>query len=333
MPVKLLAALSVLVVTATSAALAVAQSTQPPPDPPAYSNPVVPGDFPDPTAMRIGPEYWAITTASSGQPSPPILRSPDLVSWSHAGHLLVQPPAWSSGRQLWAPSLERDGDRYLVYYSARKKYGRPCVTVAEGTNPIGPYTDRGPLVCQRNASIDPNLVRNVNGRPFLVWKENGANSPSTIWIQPLSRDLLRLTGERRKILYGSRKSWEGGLVEAPHIVHRRGMYYLFYSGGRCCAPSDCRYAMGVARSKSLYGPWRRFKRNPILKSGKTWKCPGHGSVLQTPSGHWWMLYHGYRTDPGARQGREILLDLIRWSRTGKTRGWPFILPGSRPASG
>lgn len=313
-----------ILITATAAALASAQYTPPPPDPPPYENPVVAGDFPDPTVMRVGPEYWAITTASKGNPSPPILRSPDLVNWSRAGYLLLDPPAWSSGRQLWAPSLERDGDRYLVYYSARQKGGRPCVTVAEGTNPIGPYNDRGPLVCGHNAQIDPSLVRNTHGRPFLVWKENGRDRPSTIWIQPLSRDLLRMTGSPRKILFGSRRSWEGGLVEAPHIVRRRGTYFLFYSGGRCCAPSTCRYAMGVARSKSLYGPFKRYRRNPILKTDRSWKCPGHGSVLQTPSGHWWMLYHGYRrSNPN---GREVLLDLVRWSR----KAWPVITPGYRP---
>lgn len=321
--VSLLALVLVLLATA------VVRAQTPPPDPPPYSNPVVAGDFPDPTAMRIGPEYWAITTASSGQPSPPILRSPDLVNWSHAGYLLVDPPAWSSGRQLWAPSLERDGDRYLVYYSARRRYGRPCVTVGEASSPIGPYTDRGPLVCRRQASIDPSLVRNVNGRPFLAWKENGGSKPSSLWVQPLSRDLLRMAGKRRRVMVGSRTKWEGGLIEAPHIVRRRGWYYLFYSGGRCCAPSTCRYAMGVARSRSLYGPWRRYRRNPILKSDRRWICPGHGSVLQTPSGHWWMLYHGYRANPAARRGRELLLDLVRWSR--KT-GWPVIERDARPRS-
>lgn len=298
-----------------------AAAQTPPPDPPPYSNPVVAGDFPDPTAMRVGPEYWAITTASSGQPSPPILRSPDLVNWSHAGYLSVEPPPWSSGRQLWAPSLERVGDRYVVFYSARRRGGRPCLTVAESVNPIGPYTDRGPLRCGRIASIDPNVVRNVNGTPFLVWKENGGSNPSSLWIQQLTSDLLQLTGSPRKIMFGKRDSWEGGLVEAPNVVRRRGLYYLFYSGGRCCAPSTCRYAMGVARSKSLYGPYRRYRRNPILRSDRRWLCPGHGSLLQTPSGHWWLLYHGYRAPRSTARGRQMLLDAVSWS--GRT-GWPIV---------
>lgn len=314
-------------IAATVSVRAVAQQTypNPPDDPPQYRNPVMPGDFPDPTAVRIGPEYWAVATRASGQPSPPILRSPDLVSWSVAGYLLTEPPAWSSGRQLWGPWIDRDGDRYLVYYSARKKYGRPCVTVGLSNNPIGPYTDYGPLVCQPRASIDPSVVTNVHGHKFLVWKENGNDVPSSIWVQPLAADGLSMIGSPHKVMVGNRHSWEGGLVEGPRIIRRHGWYYLFYSGGRCCAPETCRYALGVARSKNINGPWKRAKQNPILKNTKSWKCPGHGAVIQTPSGHWWLVYNGYRAR-GQTNGREMLLDLVRWSR----KDWPVIIPGSRP---
>src|SRR3954464_9776418 len=174
-----ISALALLVAAfAGGAVRARASESAPAFDPPAYDNPVMSGDFPDPTAVRVGPEYWAVATRASGQPSPPILRSPDLVNWAVAGYLFAEPPAWSSGRQLWGPWLERDGDRYLVYYSARKKYGRPCVTVGDATNPLGPYTDHGPLVCQPNASIDPSVVHNMHGTAFLVWKENGGEHPS-----------------------------------------------------------------------------------------------------------------------------------------------------------
>jgi xylan 1,4-beta-xylosidase len=326
---KLAALLVLLAVALLGAVRAFADEpyAEPPPDPPPFTNPVMEGDFPDPTAMRVGPEYWAIATRTRGRPAPPILRSPDLVHWTEAGHLFTEPPAWSSGRQLWGPWLERDGDRYLVYYSARKKYGRPCVTVGLAGNPNGPYVDHGPLVCQSMASIDPSVVHNVHGKPYLAWKENGGDRPSSLWIQPLARDGLSLIGSPRKILFGSRHSWEGGLVEGPRIIRRHGWYYLFYSGGRCCAPDTCRYALGVARSKSLYGPWRRAKK-PVLKSNANWKCPGHGAILQTPSGHWWLLYNGYRPYGPSDRGRVMLLDLVHWKKD-----WPLIIQGSRPASG
>jgi xylan 1,4-beta-xylosidase len=321
------ALIALVVLAVAGSAVAASSYTDPPADPPTYTNPVSAGDFPDQTAMRIGPEYWAIATASSGQPTPPILRSPDLVHWTVAGNLLTQPPAWSTGSQLWGPWLVRDGDTYRVYYSARKKGGPLCVTVGVASGPLGPYEDHGPLVCQRIASIDPSVVNNANGWPFLVWKENGGNQPSSIWTQPLSLDGLRLTGPARKILVGNLNSWEGGLVEGARIIRRHNYLYLFYSGGHCCAPSDCKYALGVARAHGIYGPWKRAPQNPILKSDRQWKCPGHGAVLQTPSGHWWLLYNGYPTR-GSPGGREMLLDLIHWTRD----DWPYIQPGSRPAT-
>ena len=324
--IYIVALLAALLVLSAGAALA-AQSVQAPAyDPPPYTNPVMSGDFPDPTAMRIGSEYWALSTASGGKP-PPILRSSDLVHWSVAGYLFTQPPAWSTGSQLWGPWLVRNGDNYLVYYSARKKYGRPCVTVGVASNPIGPYTDQGPLICQPNASIDPSFVHNSTGWPFLVWKENGGDKPSSIWTQPLSLDGLRLTGTPRKILVGNRHNWEGGLVEGPRIIRRHNWLYLFYSGGHCCAPTDCTYALGVARAHGIYGPWKRAPKNPVLRSDKTWKCPGHGAVLQSPSGHWWLLYNGYTANGPPSRGREMLLDLIHWTRD----GWPYIKRGTRPA--
>jgi beta-xylosidase len=299
----------------------------PPDDPPLYENPVMAGDFPDPTAVRIGPEYWAIATRASGQPSPPILRSPDLVHWEVAGYLYTTAPEWSTGTQVWGPWMHRSGESYRVYYSARKKRGRPCVTVGVATNPIGPYTDVGPLICQSNASIDPSVVTNQHGTEFLVWKENGGERPSSIWVQQLAKDGLSLHGKGpRKILFGNRHNWEGGLVEGPRIIRRHNWLYLFYSGGACCAPSSCKYALGVARSRSIYGPWKRYKKNPILRNTKRWKCPGHGAILQTPSGHWWLVYNGYRVHGPSDQGRSMLLDLVRWSRD----GWPVIKPGSRP---
>jgi beta-xylosidase len=181
-------------------------------------------------------------------------------------------------------------------------------------------------VCQPNASIDPSVVRNVHGQRLLVWKENGGTKPSSIWVQPLATDGLTLTGSARKILVGSSRNWEHGLVEGARIMRRGSWYYLFYSGGRCCGPPHCTYALGVARAHSIYGPWRRYRRNPILKTTKQWVCPGHGAVLQTPSGHWWLLYNGYQANAPKSRGRQMLLDLVHWSRD----GWPYIEPGSRP---
>ena len=224
----------------------------------------------------------------------------------------------------------RQGASYLAYYSARRPRQKMCVAVASSDNPLGPYTDHGPLVCQADGSIDPSVVRNRDGWPFLVWKEdrNTEGITTVIWIQPLSQDGTGLTGVRRKILTASGRNWEEGIVEGPQIIRRKGWNYLFYSGALCCG-FNCEYAMGVARSRGLYGPWRRWKRNPILDSDDDRLCPGHGTLAQSPNGRWWMLYHSYNAVNELSTGRSLLLDPIRWTRD----AWPVVNGGKGPSAG
>jgi xylan 1,4-beta-xylosidase len=297
-------------------------------DPPAYRNPVMGEDAPDPSVVRIGPEYWGMATATTGQGFPPILRSPDLVHWSYAGSLFGQAPDWTDRGRFWAPEMFRIGDRYLAYYSAQRRSGKMCVAVADSANPIGPYTDRGPLVCQPDGSIDPSVVRNNDGWPFLVWKEdsNSAGVTTAIWVQPLSADGLRMTGVRRKVLTATGRGWEGGTIEGPEIVRRKKYFYLFYSGNLCCGP-NCEYAEGVARARGLYGPWQRYRRNPILDSDDRWLCPGHGSLLQSPNGRWWMLYGAYFAVGTISPKRSLLLDPVTWTRD----AWPVVNRGRGPS--
>ena len=110
-----------------------------------YSNPVLPGDYPDPSIVRVGSDYWATATTSQWAPIFPILHSRDLVNWTQSGAVFDTPPSWSAG-SYWAPEISNDGSRFFVYYTARKKDGPLCVAVATALKAAGPYTDHGPLV-------------------------------------------------------------------------------------------------------------------------------------------------------------------------------------------
>lgn len=293
-----------------------------------YRNPVLRGDFPDPSVLRVGEVYWAATTSNAGGPGFPILRSEDLVHWSQVGQVFARIPGWISD-SLWAPELFRDGDhdRFLLYYSARRVRGPLCVAVADAPTPTGPWTDHGPILCQRLGSIDPTRATDEQGRPWLIWKEDGNNfgRPTSIWAKPLSEDGLRFTGPKR-LLLRNRSRWEGGVVEAPEIVRHGGWAYLFYSGNGCCRPA-CAYALGVARSRSLLGPWVRDPRNPILRSNNHWNCPGHASFFDDGNGHDLVLYHAYRARLRGDPRRLGLLDQVQWGPD----GWPAIAGGRGPS--
>jgi xylan 1,4-beta-xylosidase len=294
---------------------------------PSYSNPVLPGDFPDPSIIRAGRDYWATATTSQWAPIFPLLHSTDLVNWELRGAVFQTAPSWSAG-SYWAPEISADGGRFFVYYTARKKGGPLCVAVADAGRPQGPYTDRGPLVCQDAGSIDAAPVRDENGRRYLVWKEDGNSRklPTPLWAQPLSDDGLKLIGEKREILRNE-TSWEAHLVEGPYLLRRGDWFYMFYSADACCG-RRCNYKLGVARARKLLGPWERYIGNPILAGNEQWKCPGHGSVVQDQGGRTFLLYHAYETSTFEFVGRQALLDEVTWN----AEGWPAINGGKGPSS-
>ncbi|MGZ6641702.1 MAG: glycoside hydrolase family 43 protein [Solirubrobacteraceae bacterium] len=323
-----------LIVLISTLALAVAGAyadadtvSAPVPVPKVWHNPIVAGDFPDPSAARVGGVYWATSTSSAGAPGFPLLQSADLVHWTRVGSVFRRPPRWAKD-SLWAPELAVGPDGVRLYYAARRRDGRLCVAVASAPAPQGPYTDHGPLVCQPAGSIDPAEVRDAAGHPYLVWKEDGnaVGQPSRIWIKRLRSNRLGLIGPRRELLR-NRARWEGAVVEAPEIVARDGWLYLFYSGN-AYGPPRCSYALGVARARSIFGPWVRDPANPILRSNAGWRCPGHASIVDDGAGRDFVLYHAYRSGENPFGPRMAMLDLLEWTAD----DWPQINGGRGPST-
>ena len=296
-----------------------------------YTNPVIPGDFPDPSVIRVGTDYYATATTGGWSPHFPILHSKDLVNWKIVGAVFYKKPDWIKS-DFWAPEIVEDKGRFFVYYTARRfeaknKKGTLCVAVAVAQQPEGPYTDKGTLVCQEMGSIDADFVRDENGKPFLIWKEDGNDRQQPTWLyaQELDESGTKLLGAPHK-LFRNTEPWEGGVIEGAYILRRDGWFYLFYSGNACCG-SSCNYALGVARSKTLLGNWEKNPANPILAENEIWQCPGHGSIVETPDNRSFLLYHAYRKSPlGFQIGREALLDEVKFEN-----GWATINDGKGAA--
>ncbi|HKS30260.1 MAG TPA: family 43 glycosylhydrolase [Pyrinomonadaceae bacterium] len=296
----------------------------------AYKNPVIAGDYPDPSVIRVGKDYYATATSGEWAPEFPILHSRDLLNWEIVGAVFRRRPDWAQGN-FWAPEISYDKGRYFVYYTARKKGGPLCVAVASSNNAAGPYTDHGPLVCQEIGSIDAMAVTDEKGERYLIWKEDGNSreKPTPLWAQKLSADGTKLAGEKKELFRNDPKSWEGGVVEGAFVLKRGEWFYLFYSGNACCG-RRCNYALGVARSRKLLGPWEKNPANPILAENQLWQCPGHGSIVTDEEGRDLLLYHAYRHGEEAFYiGREALLDEIKWDGP---NGWPTINAGKGPGA-
>ncbi len=295
----------------------------------SYANPVLRGNYPDPSVVRVGGDFYATATSWAWDPQFPLLKSRDLVNWKTVGAVFGHGPKWSTGR-FWAPQIARLGSGYAVYYSARKRGGSLCVAVATAPRPTGPYADKGPLVCDPPGSIDPTPVSD-GGRLYLLWKEdaNAVFKPTPIWGQELSADGTKLVGERRE-LFRNDAAWEGEVVENPAVVRRGDQLYMLYAGNVCCgAPPVCQYATGVARATSVLGPWTKGPRNPVLRAGNGFGCPGGGSLVDDGRGGDWFLYHAYVLGGEAVIARQLMLDPVAWGAD----GWPTVAAGVPSATG
>jgi xylan 1,4-beta-xylosidase len=296
--------------------------------PATIPNPVVAGDFPDPSVTKVGDTYWATATTSNWGPVFPLMKSKNLVDWQLVGHVFPDArPAWAD-YYFWAPEISQDGGKIYVFYTAHKRNGNLSVGVASADKPEGPYKDHGPLVGQPDGSIDGFPVRDENNKPYLIWKEDGnsVNQPTPIWAQEMNADRTALIGVKKELLRNT-AAWEGNLIEGPSLVRHGGYFYMFYAANGCCG-HGCTYATGVARAKSLLGPWEKYEKNPILTKNDTWTCPGHGTAIEH-NGRWFMLHHAYQTGSFENVGRQGVLSEFTWAKD----GWPeFLNQHSTPAA-
>jgi xylan 1,4-beta-xylosidase len=289
-------------------------------------NPVLPGDRPDPTVIKIGDSYWATATSNEWSPLFPIFKSDNLVDWELVSYVFPEgAPAWTINN-FWAPELayDEEQDKTYVYYTARSKdHNRLSVAVASADSPEGPYTDHGPLVSQVPGSIDAFEFKDEDGTIYLSWKEDGNSMgrPTHMWLQEINAERTELIGEP-VVMFNNEdpkaKDWERGLVEGICIFKEGDYYYATYSGGGCC-DVNCNYKTGVARTKSLKGPWERNPANPILVDNEHWKCPGHGTVVKKDGEHY-MLYHAYNQKSHVYVGREGVLEKLYWN----DEDWPYF---------
>ncbi|WP_245326262.1 family 43 glycosylhydrolase [Hymenobacter wooponensis] len=288
----------------------------------SYANIVLPGDFPDPTIAQIGDTYWASATSAEWGPVFPLFKSTNLVDWELVSHVFPTTeslPEWA-GTNFWAPEIFHENGKTYLYYTARQKgkKGRLAIGVASADSPEGPYTDHGFLVAQRYGSIDGFPMRDEHGKLYLVWKEDGNayKKPTPIFAQRINDTHTALVGKKVELFRNDPLSWEGCLVEGSAIIRHEDYFYMFYAGNGCCGKC-CTYATGVARAKSLLGPWEKCPQNPILKKNATWKCPGHGTVAQY-EGRWFLLHHAYYNQSHEFVGRQGILSEFTFNE----EGWP-----------
>lgn len=292
-----------------------------------YTNPVINTSLPDPTVIRADDGYFYLY-ATEDIRNLPIYRSRDLTDWQFVGTAFTDDtrPQWNKKGNMWAPDINKIGDKYVLYYSKSEWGGEwTCgIGAATADRPEGPFTDHGPLFISseigvRN-SIDQFYIED-NGHKYLFW-----GSFHGIYGIELSDDGLSVKPGAVK------KQVSGTFMEGTYIHKRGKYYYLFGSAGTCCEGARSTYRVTYGRSENLFGPYVDKKGQRLLDNhyevmlhgDDTFVGTGHNAEFVTDDlGQDWILYHGYKKAE-ADDGRVVFLSRVDWKD-----GWPEVA-GSVP---
>lgn len=277
-----------------------------------YNNPILGGDYPDPSVLRVGNDFYMTHSSFNYYPGLLIWHSTDLIHWERVCHALNK-----NVGSVWAPDLIKYKDTYYIYFPAG---GTNWVVTAK--SPEGPWTE--PVDLKLKGFIDPGHVVTPDGKRYLYLSDGN--------IIQLADDGLSAIGEPKHIYEGWQfpKTWsaECFCLEAPKSTVKDGYYYLTVAEGGTAGPATSHMVVS-ARAKSPLGPYENSPYNPVLHTAsrsERWWSQGHGTLVDDINGHYWIMYHGYEQNFHTL-GRQTLMLPVEWTAD----KW-FVVPASVKSS-
>ncbi|WP_199615872.1 glycoside hydrolase family 43 protein [Paenibacillus alkalitolerans] len=298
------------------------------------NNPVLKGFNPDASMIRVGDDYYIATSTFEWFPGVRIHHSRDLVHW----RLLTYPldrvsqldlRGIQSSGGIWAPALSYDnGTFYLmitIVTNRKGVYKDLHNYLLTASDICGPWSEP---VYLNSSGFDPFLFHDDDGRKWLLnmrWDfRKGRNRFSGIVMQEYCPELRKLIGPVKDICKGT----DIGVTEGPNMFKRNGYYYLLLAEGG----TGFNHAATLARSRSLEGPYEFDPEYPLITTVDHPEHPlqkaGHGALVETQNGEWYMSYICARPLPERRLcplGRETSLIKVEWTED----GWLRIAGGGR----
>ncbi len=311
----------------------------------------------DPVVAECDGNWYMFTTGYCID----ILKSPDFLNWSYEGHAFSKAPAWAVksvpgyNGHTWAPDICFHDGLYYLYYSC-SSFGKNTSAIGVATNrTLDPesrrykWKDHGCVVSSVAGrdlwnAIDPNLFIDDDGTPWLSFGSFWGgiklvrldNSLLKVaepqeWYpvcrrpegtaEDTSRTDTKITADPRGADYDP----GNGAVEAPFIVKRNGLYYLFVSYDLCCRGALSTYKVVVGRADKVTGPYYDATGLPMMQGGGTtvvsgndrFPGVGHCAVVRRDNADY-LVFHAY--DKEHDYTSVLLTRKIEWD----SEGWPEV---------
>lgn len=298
-----------------------------------YRNPILSGFYSDPSIVRVGADYYLVTSTFSWFPGIPVFHSRDLVHWRQIGNAIDRPGQLDFGklamsRGVFAPAISHHAGRFYIVNTCVDCGGNYVITA---TDPAGPWSD--PVWLKTVDGIDPALFFDADGSAWLVNNRPPMGTPRydghrAIWIERFDPVKLQMLGNPKMVVDGgvdpaAKPVW----IEGPHIYRVDGHYYLMAAEGG----TSVNHSEVVLRADAVEGPYLPAPKgiNPILTQRDLpvdrpapVSAAGHADLVQLPDGRWQSVFLATRpyAEDFYNTGRETFLLPVTWRN-----GWPVIL--------
>ena len=292
-----------------------------------YVNPVLPGDHPDPTLLKIGDDFYHCGSSFHFNPYMPIYHSKDLVHWEVIGRVLPPSKAgWVTDHPsagIWQGAITYFYGSYWIYFSANGQW------FCKADSPAGPWSDAIQVKTNPvtgSLGYDNSIFVDDDDKPYMVIK----NGQKINLLQAIGRDgqltdsVINLDWINARLQY----SW----AEGPVMCKRNGYYYYFPAGD----VSGGQYILRTRELTSDSTKWERLGNffKPVTENNVGFSRPNHISApLQLADGTWWTLgqsYEKYDGDDWSGMGRQTSLYPVIWE---SDRPWgmaPTNMPIVKP---
>ena len=272
-----------------------------------FLNPVIPSDYSDLDCIRVGDDYYAISSTMQYSPGMTVLHSTDLVNWEVIGNAVedlrqISPALnWSEmdryGRGVWAGSIRYHNNRFYIFF------GTPdegyFMTSAE--DPAGRWEPLTQLMAESGWD-DCTAIWDEKGQGYFLGTRFADNCKTYIF--RMADDCRSIDRERARLVN------EGNHREANKLIRHGDYYYLVFSEHQHHLG---RYVL-AKRDRSLEGDFKEERQ--LLLPCRESNEPNQGGIVEGPDGNWYFFtHHG----TGDWSGRIASLLPVEW-----VDGWPMI---------
>ncbi len=281
-----------------------------------YTNPILYGDYSDPDVIRVGEDFYMISSSFTYVPGIPVLHSRDLTHWELVGYAAKRLPFERYDRPAhkcgtWAPSLRYHNGQFYVYVCMPDE-GLFAFTARD---PAGEWECH--WVKDVVGWIDPCPLFDGDGSAWLVhgFAASRVGINNRLYLHRMTPDGLKILDNGREIYNGADRG--DTTVEGPKIYKREGLYWILCPAGGV-KPG---YQLAL-RAESIEGP---YERRVVLRQGDTPVNGPHqgGWVTDGKGGDWFIHFQDVDV-----YGRVPHLEPVDWSD-----GWPVMGNGGVPVPG